>query len=101
MLCELANEAGTRFWSCCFGSATARVDVVSDVDFGEFKIDAFQWKRRVVDLLISADREISGETLYDWGCRIRDYIEIEIKLGLGRSWSIFQKHPAGPRCHKA
>jgi ATP-dependent DNA helicase UvrD/PcrA len=96
-----AMRAGNMKQAHAFGvAALARpllgADVVSDADFEEFKIDAFQWKRRVVNLLIGADKEISGETLYDWGCRMRDLIEVEIKLGVGSIPPCISKAPRRP-----
>ena len=96
-----AMRAGNMKQAHAFGvAALARpllgADVVSDADFEELKIDAFQWKKRVVDLLISADKEISGETLYDWGSRMRDLIESEIKYGIGSKLVGISKAPRRP-----
>jgi len=43
-------------------------DTPSDRDLETIGADAFQWKKTVIKILLQADREEQGETLYQWGC---------------------------------
>jgi DNA helicase-2/ATP-dependent DNA helicase PcrA len=84
----------------CGTAALARpllgTDVMADSDFEEFGIDPFQWKKRVVELLIQADNEISAESLYDWGCRMKYLIDTEIKKHVSLQSLNISKSPRRP-----
>ena len=49
-------------------------DSPSDRDLETIGADAFLWKKTVIKILLDADREEQGETLYQWGCAVRDNI---------------------------
>jgi len=49
-------------------------DSPSERDLETIGADAFQWKKTVIKILLDADREEEGETLYQWGCAVRDNI---------------------------
>lgn len=71
-------------------------DVVSDSDFDEFGIDPYQGKKKVVELLIQADKDVSGESLFDWGCRMRDLIDAEVRKHVRLQALRISKSPRRP-----
>lgn len=49
-------------------------DSPSDRDLEIIAADPFMWKKTVIKILLSADHEVQGETIYQWGCAVRDQI---------------------------
>jgi DNA helicase-2/ATP-dependent DNA helicase PcrA len=49
-------------------------DSPSDRDLKTIGADEFLWKKTVIKTLLNAEHEEQGETIYQWGCAVRDNI---------------------------
>ena len=74
-------------------------DSLTDRDLEDIKADAFLWKKTVIKILLDADCEEQGETLYQWGCAVRDNI-VSILTSQGW-WGLVPNHRAPNRPHRA
>jgi len=74
---------------CLFGTESPSND-----DLILLNTDLFQWRKFVVQILLEVDRGVDGETLYEWGDRVRATITSTLQ-DLG--WWAMSPLPRSPR----
>jgi len=68
-------------------------DTPSDLDLETIGTSAFLWKKTVIKILLRADREEQGETLYQWGCAACENIVTELR---DQGWWNLAHNPRAP-----
>ena len=67
------------------GLAVFGNDGCEDSELAQCGVEPGEWKQLVVECLLRANEEVTGESLYDWGVRTAEAIQERLKLFVERS----------------